>query len=381
MRWGRLLAVLAALLVAAGRAGAERVITLSFTGDCTLGGEDNSRRQADSLDSVAEREGFDYFFANFRDMFSTDDCTVINLEGVLSDSDRNAASGKNFRLRGPQQFVQILSNASVEAAGLANDHISDYGPRGVEETRETLEGAGIGWARATDSYLFEKDGIRISFYAIDYAIANKYGAEIRKQITETKESGEVNAVVVLFHNGTDFAPRHTELQEQIGNQYIDAGADLVIMHHPHVVQGIQIHNSRSVFYSLGNFVYGGSRTVRTEITGKSNRQTTNLHALVVQVRMHFSDEGSYRGQQAVLIPIYTTSSEPANDYQPRRMTPQEAEPVLGAVQYDTQMELPAITEDEDGYARVIMPYLSAGTEENPGSGGGAPEKPAERPWR
>ena len=380
-------AALLALCLMAGNACAERMLILSFTGDCTLGSEENRDKLDDSLNSLAEREGNDFFFENFRDLFSADDCTVINLEGVLSDSNRDAAAGRSFRLRGPERFVQILSDASVEAAGLANDHIMDYGSRGLTTTKETLESAGIGWARATDGYMFEKDGIRIWIFAMDYAISSKYGKDIRQRIADLKASGEASAVVVLFHNGTDFAPKHTDIQEKIGDQFVDAGADLVIMHHPHVVQGIRIRNNRTICYSLGNFVYGGNRTIRTE-TFQNKRQTTSLYGLVVQVRLHFSDNGTYQGQQTVLIPVYTTSAEPVNNFRPRRMTAEEAGPVLEAIQYDTQMELPAVSADEEGWARIIIPYLSAwddgqetGNSGQPADDHWQPEKPAERPWR
>ena len=80
-----LLAALFALLLC-GRAAAEKIITLTFAGDCTLGTEEATRRASDSFDSVARKKGYDYFFANFYDIFSQDDCTVVNCEGVLSDS-------------------------------------------------------------------------------------------------------------------------------------------------------------------------------------------------------------------------------------------------------------------------------------------------------
>ena len=375
-----ILAVLTVLCLTAAGSEAEQVITLSFTGDCTIGSEEKRGHLEESLNAYAEREGYDYFFANFREMFSTDDCTVINLEGVFSDSDRGASSGKDFRLRGPTQLVQILTAGSVEAASLANDHVKDYGNDGLVQTQETLTKAGIGWARATDRFTFEKNGIRICFYAMDYAIATKYRDEIRKEITDLKESGEANAVVILFHNGREFAVKHSDEQEKVGDQYVDCGADLIIMHHPHVVQGIRIRNNRTICYSLGNFVYGGTWTVRTDAM-KNGIQATNLHGLVVQARMHFSDSGTYLGQQVMLIPVYTTSSNPQNDYQPRRLTVEEAAPVIGAVQYDSQTELPEMKTDSDGYALVLMPYLDAGATGNMNENSGEPEKPAARPWR
>ena len=88
-----LLAALFALLLC-GRAAAEKIITLTFAGDCTLGTEEATRRASDSFDSVARKKGYDYFFANFYDIFSQDDCTVVNCEGVLSDSSNGEVKDK-----------------------------------------------------------------------------------------------------------------------------------------------------------------------------------------------------------------------------------------------------------------------------------------------
>ena len=374
--------ILAAVFLSAGSALADRVVTLSFTGDCTIGSEEKYRDREDSFDSLAEKYGYGYFFRNFRDLFSADDCTVINLEGVLSDTKSGEKDRKYYRFRGPEKFVGILTDGSVELAGIANNHIADFSARGMDRTIGTLESAGIGWARATTPYVLEKDGIRIYFFAMDYSLQNQKGKTIRKTIIGLKESGEANAVVVMYHNGNEYDARHSSVQAKVGDFYIDAGADLVIMHHPHVVQGIQVRNNRTIFYSLGNFIFGGNREIRTN-NYQNIRTVSSLYTMAVQVKMHFSDDGRYLGQQAVLYPAYTSSAEPANNFQPVRMTVEQTEPVTDAILFDTpQTELPAATEDEDGYARIIMPYLDAGNglpaEENTA---GKPETPAARPGR
>ena len=384
-RTGRQRPLLAALLAAVclfGAARADRVITLSFTGDCTIGCEERMREREDSFDAYAARYGYAYFFENFSDLFSRDDCTVINLEGVFQDSAAGERTEKTYRFRGRTEYVEILKAGSVELAGLANNHVGDYGARALARTTETLEAAGIGWTRASDCWFLEKDGIRICFFATDYSIANTQGERIRKRMAEMRAKGEADAIVVLFHNGNEYDPKHTSLQEKMGNVYVTNGADLVIMHHSHVVQGVQVCNNRTVCYSLGNFVFGGNKDIRTSAY-RNGRTVTSRYGLVVQARLHFSDDGTYLGQQVTLIPIQTSSATPANNYQPARLTAVEAEPVMEAVRYDTgTMELPGITEDESGYARVIMPYLSAGNEpEAPVRTDGSPEPPAARPGR
>ena len=377
-------AVFAAACVAAGSADADRVVTLSFTGDCTIGSEETRRTQEDSLHAYAEKYGYDYFFANFRELFEADDCTVINLESVLSDSVNGEKTSKRYRFRGPTDFIGILKAGSVEMAGLANNHTADYGARGFESTKKTLEEAGIGWARAMDYYLLEKDRIRIAIFSMDYALSNTMGDRMRKKVTDMKAAGEADAVVVLFHNGNEYDPKHNTVQESRGKSFVEAGADLVIMHHSHVVQGLRVLNNRSIFYSLGNFVFGGNREIKSVYYPRDGgREPTSLYCLVVQAKRYFDDDGNYTGQQMILYPAYTSSIAPVNNYQPVRITAEQAEAVLDAMQYDTaDIEFPVVSDDETGYARLVMPYLPAGTEKaGKRNEDGSPEAPAARPDR
>ena len=385
-RTGRILVTLAAVLAilwsSLNTAAADTIVTLTFTGDCTIGSEEKKKDREDSFDAYAAREGYEYFFRNFYDLFSADDCTVINLEGVLSDHKAEERVKKTYRFRGKEEFVQVLISGSVELAGIANNHISDYSAQGMKRTIETLEKAGIGWARAADPYVLEKDGIRIWFFSVDYSLHNSIGTSLKKRVTELKESGDANAVVIMYHNGNEYDARHEVRQERVGNEYIDAGADLVIMHHPHVVQGIRIRNNRTIMYSLGNFVFGGNTEVRSDMY-RGIREVTSLYAIVPQVKLHFSDSGAYLGQQVVIYPAYTSAIAPQNNYQPFRLTEEQAEPVLDAIRYDTpETVLPALTKDDTGFVRMIMPYLSAGTNtEKNTDNDEAPEEPPARPDR
>lgn len=380
----RLAAAVFAACLLAGSANADRVVTLSFAGDCTIGSEEARRTQEDSLHAYAEKYGYDYFFANFRDLFEADDCTVINLEGVLADSMNGEKTSKRYRFRGPADFTGILKAGSVEMAGLANNHTADYGARGMESTKKALEDAGIGWARAMDYYMLEKDGIHIAIFSMDYALSNTIGDRLRKKMTDMKAAGEADAIVVLFHNGNEYDPKHNSVQESRGKSFVEAGADLIIMHHSHVVQGVRILNNRSIFYSLGNFVFGGNREIKSVYYPRDGgREPTSLYCLVVQAKLYFDDDGNYTGQQMILYPAYTSSAAPVNNYQPVRITADQAEAVLEAMQYDTpDVMLPVVSDDEDGYARAVMPYLAAGNETAAKRNeDGSPEAPAAHPDR
>ena len=349
-----LLTVLTILLLC-GQATAEKIITLTFTGDCTIGTEEATRHAPDSFDSVAAAKGYSYFFANFYDIFSQDDCTVVNCEGVFADSSDGEVMEKTFRFRGPEEFVNILKEGSVEAVSLANNHSKDYGGNGLLNTMRVLKEAGIGWAWDENFYVFEKNGIRIAFAAIDYGIYQRSNYIVRDKLLKMQKDGEINAAVMLVHEGKEYFPKHLGNQDEYCEYFINtAGADLVIMHHPHVVQGIRILNNRSVFYSLGNFVFGGHNMV-----SRGDRGTNSLYSLVVQARMYFSDDGVYTGQQIILYPAYDSGADPLNNYQPVRITAEQAVPVWEAIQYDTEWMLPSLQTDENGRAFAIMDYLPA----------------------
>ena len=185
--------------------------------------------------------------------------------------------------------------------------------------------------------------------------------------------------MLLVHVWKEYFPKHQEKQELYGNYFINtAGADLVIMHHPHVVQGIRILNNRSVFYSLGNFVFGGHTKV-----SRGKNGTNSLYSLVVQAKMHFTDDGVYAGQQIVLYPAYDSGADPANNYQPIRITKAQAMPVWEAIQYDTEWALPSLQEDEYGRAFAIMDYLPAddGPDGETAPEEGKPEAAPAQPYR
>ena len=363
-RLARLLSVLFLFSVLSGLpagAFAGRSVLLTFTGDCTLGSEEAKRANENSFDSVIGREGLSYPFEKVRFLFESDDFTVVNLEGVLSDSSSGENTGKTYRFRGPAEFVKILAGSSVEAAGLANNHTGDYGTRGLEDTQQILSEAGIAWFRTRTPFILEKDGIRIAFFAVNSFQEPTFQNDLnwfRSEIRRVKQSGEAGAVVVLFHSGSEYDACHTVTQEKIGKSFIDNGADLIVMHHPHVVQGVAVYENRTMLYSLGNFVFGGNSEIRTK--PYHTWEVSSLYSLIVRVRLDFSDDGAFLGQEVELIPAFTSSDVPHNNFQPVPVRGDDAEPVYRAVQYDTAFPLPERTE-EDGYCVIRLPYLNAGS--------------------
>jgi hypothetical protein len=326
-------------------ARAYKTIRLTFTGDVTLGSEEDIRAEKDSLDALAKEKGYDYFFEKVRPLFEQDDLTIVNLEGVLSDSSEGENTKKTYRFRGPADFAEILARGSVEMANLANNHTLDYGERGYRDTRQALDAAGVAHFGREEAALFEKDGVKIAFFGLSYSeMSLKKREQAARQIERMREEEGVNAVVFVFHAGREYSECRTEKQFQYARFAVDAGADLVIMHHPHVVQGISVLDGRSVCYSLGNFCFGGNRRVRA------------LESLIVAAELTFADDGTYKGQQLTLYPAHVSGDASRNDFQPRLVSGRAARRVMRLVQADTRFELVPY---EEAAGCAVQAYLPA----------------------
>ncbi len=352
-----LLLIITALTIT-GIAGAEKSILLTFTGDCTLGSEDWNRDQETSFVSVVEKKGYDYFFANMRGLFEQDDQTIINLEGVLSDSKNQENKTKTYRFRGPTEYVRILAGSSIEVCNLANNHLSDFGKQGEQSTKAILEENGIGWFREYQYFVFEKEGVRIAFIGVENRTVYNEFAKIKALMASLKETGEANAIVICWHTGLEYRGAHEANTQKICEDMVRNGADLVINSHPHVLQGINVYKDRCIFYSMGNFVFGGNDKIRTE-KFKIDKKVSTLYTVALQVKMQFTDDGKYLGQHPVLYPVYTSSAALVNNYQPYRVNAEDAAPIRDALQEDSNFRIPEISVGPDGLSMIDLGYIAA----------------------
>ena len=353
MFFRRLLSLLTVLFcLPAGFAEAEKTVTVSFAGDVTLGSEEWLKDSPGNFHEFARDKGYGYFFANVKDLFEQDDLTIVNLEGVLSNSAADENKNKAYRFRGPTDYAKILTEGSVEACAISNNHTKDFGSRGYDDTKEALEAENIGYFGNRDYWIFEKDGIRIAFFSFVSTAYESY-RQWTVEISEKLKKDGVNAIVYIYHGGNEYSKEHNWMQWNFARQVIGyRHGDLVIMHHPHVVQGVDVMQNRYIFYSLGNFCFGGNAQVRA------------LQSMVVQADLHFSDDGEFLGQQARIYPahIAATASQDGDpsDFQPKLVTGEDARRVLELVQYDTAFELGSFDEEA---GCLVLPYLPAETEE------------------
>ncbi|MFH1880844.1 MAG: CapA family protein [Bacillota bacterium] len=309
------------ILCSAGASFADQTVVISFLGDCTIGCQDEVYDWENGFAQMAAREGYAWFFREVQPLLSLDDLTVANFEGVLKEN-AYGKTEKTYNFRGLPDYAQILAMGSVEAVGLSNNHAEDYGEPGQRATREALLNAGVHYFDSENVYIYEKNNIRIAFLSVWERWMFQFGQQYVETVSGLKAGG-VNAVVIYVHFGEDYSPYHMERQTTIAMRFIDAGADLIIGSHPHVLQGIDLYGDRLILYSLGNFVFGGNVKVRA------------METMIPQVTFAFSDDGEYLYQQLRVYPANVSGDALDNDYQPRLLTGEAADAVYRLIDQDS----------------------------------------------
>jgi len=243
------------LLAAAGLAedAASGTVTLTITavGDCTFCGEAGSKSNKRFLQCV-EENGYDYFFANVRDLFEADDLTIVNLEGPLTTAEKPRKHGYVFKA--DPACVQILSGSSVELCNLANNHLMDYGAAGLKQTAEVLAENGIGYCGFTEAWSADMKGVKVM--ALGFTKWDHTVEQVTEAIAQARQSCDL--LIVNMHWGWERQHQQCHEQVEMAHAAVDAGADLVIGTHPHVYQGIEKYQGRYIVYSLGNFCFAGN---------------------------------------------------------------------------------------------------------------------------
>ena len=328
-------------------------ILLTFTGDCTLGGQEWLRARDFSFVSHINKHGYAYPFAKVKDLFEEDDLTVINLENVFYDKTSTPAQ-KNYLFRAPEDYARILPEGSVEVAFVANNHILDYGTAGMNSTLKALENQGVSWFGSNyhldGTYIYEKDGVKIGFIGSYQSYWYSRRETFAASLQALKDAG-CSAIIGIIHDGTEYALNRGKRQMTMAAWLVKNGVNLVIGHHPHVPQGIDILDGVTVLYSLGNFSFGGNKDL--DISRRPGRRADR--ALLARVELFFDEQGAYAGQQVRLIPVSPSGTAEYNNYQPVILSGTEALETMALVQVDTAFELPAWQEG----IGVLMDYLPA----------------------
>jgi len=254
-------------------------VSLAFVGDIL---------PAAKVLDLMKANGFDYPFREAKEILSAADITAGNLETPITTRG-TPAEDKQYVFRGSSDALPALKDAGFDFLSLANNHTLDYGWVGLSDTMDALDDAGLKHAgsgnddkEAFEPAYIESNGITVAFISVTRVVpevpwkADKNHPGVAEAyapdravaaIKEAKENADI--VVVMAHWGVEREDRPVAHQTDLAHRFVDAGADLVIGSHPHVLQGFETYKGKWIAYSLGNFVFS-TTTTRSSETGVLN---------------------------------------------------------------------------------------------------------------
>lgn len=283
-------------------------ITVSAAGDCTLG-TDEFFDWSDSLPAKYEEVGDPaYFFRNVQPIFAQDDLTIVNFEGTLTESEER--EDKQFAFKAAPAYAEILTAGSVEAANMANNHSKDYGEQSYTDTIKALEDRGITTFGYDRLAVMDIKGVKVGLLGT-YVLREGLGIKdsMIANLESLKEQG-AQIIIASFHWGSEKAYEPDSTQIELAHAAIDNGADLVLGHHPHVLEGIEEYQGKNIVYSLGNFCFGG------------NAYPSDMNTMIFQQTFTIKDGELRQDNVKNIIPCRISSEDGYNNYQP---TPAEGE--------------------------------------------------------
>lgn len=293
----------------------ETKILVSAIGDCTLG-KDKGFSYKGSINEYADTNPYTYFFDGVKSIINNDDITIMNLESTFTES--NIDEGDRFNFKAPANYVNIIKQNSIEVVNIANNHMYDYKEIGYEDTKEILKDADVKFFGYDDFVILEKNEIKIGFIGTTCFTESKCKKHLKNGI-EYMKNNNVNTFFVSYHWGIEKEYKHNSFQTKMGKYAIDNGAELVIGHHPHVLQGIEQYKGKYIVYSLANFVFGG------------NKNPYDKDSMIFQLELIFNSNNEIISTKPILVPVYITGLPKKNNYQPVLLEGEEKTRVLNKV--------------------------------------------------
>ncbi len=263
--------------------------TFSLVGDCTVGDQWKYHGYGASFTYKITQAGLDYPFSLVADLFATDDLTIANCEGVLTDR-RPGSNAKFMTLGAETKFGEVFKLGNVDVCNIANNHARDFGTNGRQDTIDTLTALGIGVFGDDVLYETELKGVKIGIVGYTYPINKSKIERYAASIQQLKDDG-CTFIIASAHWGKEESYNINLDQRTYGPQLIDLGADMVYGHGSHTLQPIQIYNGKAIFYSLSNFTFGANAAPKDDDTA------------VIQVTYNVQDDGTMELQQITALPF------------------------------------------------------------------------------
>lgn len=213
---------------------------------------------------VARNRGYEYIFGPSTTTIQRYDLTVANLEGPITNFKsklilNNGKAISGFQFTFSTTTAKALKNTGIDMVSLANNHTDNFGQAGLNQTREYLKNNDIKYfgspinnidLMATTTCVKDTCIGLIGWHEFSY----KNDKNVSNKIKEFKEQG-LDYIIVYPHWGIEYKTIPSKKQIKLAHQWLDEGADIVIGHHPHVIQSIEKYKDKYIFYSLGNFIF------------------------------------------------------------------------------------------------------------------------------
>ncbi len=203
-----------------------------------------------------DRHGADYPFENIKEILAGNDVVLANLEGSFSDYKPRPLNPNNTSFTFDPALAAMLKRHHFNVVNLANNHVLDFGRAGFAQSQNYLTQNGIyyfgDYHNESGALIKEINGQKVAF--IGYHSLDNPATESTIEKIKTARQ-EADFVIVYTHWGAEYQNNFSKSQQESGRQFIDAGADVVLGSHPHVIQPIEIYQNKAIFYSLGNFLF------------------------------------------------------------------------------------------------------------------------------
>lgn len=224
------------------------------------------------------------------------DLIVANLEGPITDNPSTSISTQpgepdNYFFTFDPSWAKTLFNNNIKLVSLGNNHVLNFGEDGLISSKNYLDGSDIGYFGApgySKSVTLDIERVKIAFVNYNEFESLESEKNIKSTLDEIQKLKSLSDVIIVYcHWGEEYQTEPTEKQRQLAHKFIDAGADLIIGSHPHVVQTTEIYNKKHIYYSLGNFIFDQYFSEPTqEGLGVAIKINSNTHEIIFK-ELHF----------------------------------------------------------------------------------------------
>lgn len=292
-----------------------KLVTIALAGDCSIG-KLSIHGYSGSFDQYYDNNGPAYFFSRVKPYFDLADMTLVNFEGVLTDSNQKVE--KQFNIKGRPEFISVIPAGGIDAVSFGNNHRIDYGDQGIADTVAAFKSINLPYAYddITATYTTQ-NGIKIGYVSVNVVYDGRKVEQYIVQGINSLRAAGCDLVLCCNHWGDEVTYYPNKYQTELGHKCIDWGADLVVGCHPHVLQGIEYYNGKYIIYSLGNFCFGG------------NMNPKDKDSMIVLATFKMVGKTAVGDATLQIVPCRISSVDNKNDYCPTPAVGEKYTKIIG----------------------------------------------------